>query len=34
VLLLLFIHCSVWLAGSFLFIHLEGSTEAEHKCGQ
>jgi len=33
VLLLLFLNGSVWLAGSFLFIHLEGSTEAAHKCG-
>ena len=32
-LLLLFLNGSVWLAGSFLFIHLEGSTEAAHKCG-
>ena len=33
VLILLFLNGSVWLAGSFLFIHLEGSTEAAHKCG-
>jgi len=33
VLLLLFLNSSLWLGGSFLFIHLEGSTEAEHKCG-
>ena len=34
VLILLFLNGSVWLAGSFLFIHLEGSTEAAHKCGR
>ena len=33
VLFLLFLNGSVWLVGSFLFIHLEGSTEAAHKCG-
>ena len=33
VLILLFINTTVWLAGTFLFMHLEASNEAEHKCG-
>ena len=33
VLILLFINTTVWLAGTFIFMHLEASNEAEHKCG-
>lgn len=33
VLFLLFLNTTVWLGGTFLFMHLEGTNEAEHKCG-
>lgn len=32
-LVVLFLNTSVWLGGTFLFIYLEGTNEAEHKCG-
>ena len=33
ILFLLFLNTTVWLGGTFLFMHLEGTNEAEHKCG-
>lgn len=33
VLFLLFLNTTVWLGGTFLFMHLEGTNEAEHKFG-
>ena len=30
---LLFLNTTLWLGGSFLFMHLEATNEAEHKCG-
>ena len=33
VLILLFLNTTLWMLGTFLFIHLEASNEAEHKCG-
>jgi len=33
VLTLLFLNCTVWLAGSVLFMYLERPNEATHKCG-
>jgi len=33
VLYLLFLNTTLWLGGSFLFMHLEATNEAEHKCG-
>jgi len=32
-LVVLFLNTSVWLGGTFLFMYLEGTNEAEHKCG-
>ena len=32
-LFLLFLNTGLWLGGTFLFMHLEGTNEAEHKCG-
>ena len=31
--LLLFLNTTTWLGGTFLFMHLEATNEAEHKCG-
>ena len=33
VLFLLFLNTTFWLGGTFLFMHLEATNEAEHKCG-
>merc|ERR1712242_411745 len=33
VLILLFLNTSLWILGTLLFIHLEATNEAEHKCG-
>ena len=33
VLILLFLNTTLWMLGTFLFIQLEASNEAEHKCG-
>ena len=33
VLILLFLNTTLWLLGTLLFIQLEGTSEAEHKCG-
>jgi len=32
-LVVLFLNTGIWLGGTFLFIYLEGTNEAEHKCG-
>ena len=31
--ILLFLNTTLWMLGTFLFIHLQATTEAEHKCG-
>ena len=33
-LVVLFLNTGIWLGGTFLFIYLEGTNEAEHKCGK
>merc|ERR1711953_55634 len=33
VLILLFLNTTLWMLGTFLFIHLQAASEAEHQCG-